>query len=67
MVEILKQVPCFIEVEPPPTKMSDFFPLTKQILVNLEGNPPISISARLSFGTPEIVVSYIQSMQGYTA
>ena len=30
MMEILKRVSCFTDAEPPSTKMSDFFPLTKR-------------------------------------
>ena len=67
MVEMLKQIPCFIEAKPPSTKMSDFFPLTKWISLNLEGDPPVFVSAWLPFSTPESIVSYIQLMQGYTA
>ncbi|KAL6334747.1 hypothetical protein AAG906_021406 [Vitis piasezkii] len=32
MMEMLRRVPCFTDAEPPSTKMSDFFPLTKWIL-----------------------------------
>ncbi|KAL6335990.1 hypothetical protein AAG906_003617 [Vitis piasezkii] len=35
MMEMLRRVPCFTNAEPPSTKMSDFFPLTKWISVNL--------------------------------
>lgn len=35
MVEMLKQIPHFTEVEPFSTKMSDFFSLMKWISVNL--------------------------------
>ncbi|KAL6312552.1 hypothetical protein AAG906_029548 [Vitis piasezkii] len=41
MMDILKHVPCFTDAKPPSTKMSDFFPLTKQISVNLGGNLPV--------------------------
>ena len=64
---MLKQIPCFIEAKPPSTKMSNFFPLTKWISVNLEGDPPVSVLAWLPFSIPESIVSYIQLMQGYTA
>ena len=67
MVEMLKQIPCFIEVDPPSTKLSDFFQLSKWISVNLEGDPPVSVSAWLPFSTPKSIVSCIQLMQGYTA
>ncbi|RVW31663.1 hypothetical protein CK203_092744 [Vitis vinifera] len=43
--------------------MSDFFPLTKQVSVNMGGDPPTFVSARLPFGTPESVVSCIQHLQ----
>lgn len=42
MVELLKQIPCFIEAEPPVTNMGDFFLLTKWVTVDLDDNPPIS-------------------------
>lgn len=45
IAEMLKWVPCFTEVEPPSTKMLNFFSLTKQILVNLDGNPFIFVSS----------------------
>ncbi|RVW84079.1 hypothetical protein CK203_040544 [Vitis vinifera] len=59
MMEMLRQVPCFIDTEPPSTKMSDFFSLTKWISVNLGGEPPVFISAWLLFGTPESAVSVV--------
>lgn len=59
MVEMLKHVPCFIDVEPPSTKMSDFFPLTKRIFVNLGGDLPSFVSARLPFGTLESTIARI--------
>ncbi|RVW83249.1 hypothetical protein CK203_039619 [Vitis vinifera] len=43
--------------------MSDFFPLTKQVSVNMGGDPPTFVSAWLPFGTPESVVSCIQHLQ----
>ncbi|KAL6321734.1 hypothetical protein AAG906_031248 [Vitis piasezkii] len=66
MMEMLRRVLCFIDVEPPSTKMSDFFPLTKRISVNLGGEPPIFVSARLLFGMPESVISRIQQLQDCT-
>ncbi|KAJ9682519.1 hypothetical protein PVL29_018438 [Vitis rotundifolia] len=39
MEEILKRVPCFIEVKPSSTKMSNFFLLMKRISMNLDDNP----------------------------
>lgn len=59
MVEMLRQVPCFTDVELPSTKMLDFFPLTKQILVNLVGDPPVSVIAQLLLGILESAVSRI--------
>lgn len=67
MMELLKRVPCFTKVEPPSIKMLEFFSLTKRISMNIDGNPPISIAARLPFGTPKFVVSRIQPMQDYIA
>ena len=60
MMEMLRQVPCFTNAEPPSTKMLDFFPLTKWISVNLGGEPPIFVLAWLRFSTPKSTVSYIQ-------
>lgn len=40
MIEILKCLPCFTNVESPSTKMSNFFPLTKWISMNLGCDPP---------------------------
>ena len=62
MMEMLKCVPCFTDAEAPYTKMLDFFPLTKQISVNMSDHPP-SFSARLPFDTPESVVFCIQHLQ----
>ena len=67
MMELLNRVPCFTKVEPLSIKMLEFFSLTKRISMNIDGNPPISIAARLPFGTPESVVSRIQPMQDYIA
>ena len=61
-MEMLRRVPCFNDVEPPSTKMSNFFPLTKQISVNLGGDPLVFVIARLPFGTPKSVVSRIQQL-----
>lgn len=66
IMELLKQVPCFTETKPPSTKMSDFVPLTKRVLVDINNNFPISIAARLPYRTLESVVSRIQPMQDYT-
>lgn len=65
MMGMLRQVPCFTNVEPSSTKMSDFFSLSKQILVNMGGNLPVFVSTRLPFGTLESVVSPIQQLQDY--
>ena len=51
-MEMLKGVLCFTDAETPSTKMSDFFPLTKRISVNMSGGRPTFVSARLPFGTP---------------
>lgn len=53
MIEMLKRVSCFTNDEAPFTKMSDFFPLTKRISVNMGGDPlpscqPDSLSTSLS-------------------
>ncbi|WJZ80866.1 hypothetical protein VitviT2T_000741 [Vitis vinifera] len=66
MMEILKRVSCFTDAESPSTKRSDFFPLIKGISVNLGGDPPTFVSARLPFGTLESVVSRIQQLQDCT-
>ena len=66
LMEMLKGVPCFTDAEAPSTRMSDFFPLTKRVSVNMDGDPPTFIKARLPFGTPESVVSCIQHLQEWT-
>ena len=63
---MLRRVLCFIDAKPPSTKMSNFFPLTKQISVNLGGDPSAFVSARLPFDTPESAISHIQQLQDYT-
>lgn len=55
-------MPCFIDAEPPPTKMSNFFPLTKWISANLGSDPPVFVTAQLPLSTPESVVSCIQPL-----
>lgn len=60
MIEMLKRVSCFTNAESPSTKMSDFFPLTKRISVNLGKKPLVFISAWLPFGMLESTVSHIQ-------
>ena len=59
LMEILKGVSYFTDAEAPSTKMFDFFPLTKRVSVNMGGDPLAFVLARLSFGTPESVVSCI--------
>ena len=63
MMEMLKGVLCFTDAEAPSTKMSDFFPLTKRISVNMGGGPPTFVSAWLPFGTlsPSCLASSICS------
>ncbi|KAL6315266.1 hypothetical protein AAG906_000348 [Vitis piasezkii] len=56
MMEMLKGVSCFTDAEAPSTKMSDFFPLTKLVSVNMGGDIPTFVKARLFFGTPESVI-----------
>lgn len=65
-MEMLKRVSCFTDAESPSTKMSNLFPFTKRISVNLGGDPPTFVSAQLPFGTPEFVVSRIQQLQDCT-
>ena len=66
LMEMFKGVPCFTDAEAPSTRMSDFFLLTKRVSVNMDGDPPTFIKARLPFGTPESVVSCIQHLQEWT-
>lgn len=40
MMEMLKRMSGFTNAESPSTKMSNFFPLTKRISMNLGGDPP---------------------------
>ena len=58
-MEMLKEVACFTDAEAPSTRMSDFFPLTNQVSVNMGGDPPAFVKARLPFGTPKSAVSCI--------
>ena len=58
-MEMLKGVSCFTEAETPSMKISIFFSLNKRVSVNMGGDPPIFVKARLPFGTPESVVSCI--------
>lgn len=59
MMEMLRWVLCFTDVESSSTKMLDFFPLTKRISMNLGGEPPVFVSAQLFLGMPESVISRI--------
>ena len=65
-MEMLKGVSCFTDAEAPSTKMSDFFPLTKRVSVNMGGDHPTFVKTRLSFGTPESPLSCIQHLQEWT-
>ena len=66
LMEILKGVPCFTNAEAPSTRMADFFSLTKRVSLNIGGDPPAFVKARLPFGTPEFVVFCIQHLQEWT-
>lgn len=66
MIEMLRHVPCFTDAEPSSTKMFDFFLLTKRISVNLSGDPPSFVLAKLSFGMPKFAVACIQQLQDCT-
>ena len=66
MMEMLKGVPCFTDAEAPSTRMFDFFSLTKRVSVNMGGDPPAFVKARLLFGTLESIVSCIQHLQEWT-
>ena len=66
IMEMLKGVSCFTDAEALSTKMTNFFPLTKRVSVNMGGDPPTFVKARLPFGTPESVVSCIQHLQEWT-
>ncbi|RVW44574.1 hypothetical protein CK203_116537 [Vitis vinifera] len=65
--ELLKQVPCFTELEPRSTNMNDFFSLTNQFFVKMAGDPPITVVPCLPRGTPESVLSRIKPIQDHTA
>ena len=65
-MEMLKHIPCFTDAKSPSTKMFDFFPLTKRIFVNLGGDPPSFVLAKLSFGTLESTIAHIQQLQDCT-
>ncbi|RVX05863.1 hypothetical protein CK203_023757 [Vitis vinifera] len=66
MMEMLKGVPCFMDAEVTSTRMSNFFPLTKRVSMNMGGDPPSFVKVRLPFGTPESAVSCIQHLQEWT-
>ena len=66
LMEMLKGMSCFTDAEAPSTRMSDFFPLTKGISMNMGGDPPAFFKARFPFGTPESAVSCIQHLQEWT-
>ena len=66
MMEMLKGVPCFTNAEASSTRMSDFFPLTKRVSVNMGGDPLAFVKAQLPFGTPEYSMSCIQHLQEWT-
>eukprot|EP00261_Vitis_vinifera_P037768 XP_019079011.1 PREDICTED: uncharacterized protein LOC109123520 [Vitis vinifera] len=63
MIEMLRRVPCFTDVELHSTKMLDFFPFTNRVLVSLGGDLLISITTQLPLGTPNSTVSRIQLLQ----
>lgn len=63
MMEMLRRVPCFTDVEPFLTKMLDFFSLTKRISVNMGGDPPVFVTAQFPFNMLESVVFRIQQLQ----
>lgn len=52
MMKMLKRVSCFTDVEAPSTRMSNFFLLTKRVSVNMSGDPPTFVKARLPFWHP---------------
>ena len=66
LMEMLKGVPCFTDAEAPSMRMSDFFPLTKRVSVNMGGDLPAFVKVWLPFGTPESTVSCIQHLQEWT-
>lgn len=66
MVELLKQVPYFIESEAHVNNIGDHFLATQQVSMDLGNDPSISFMAQLSFGTLEPIVSHILPMQDYT-
>lgn len=59
IVALLRQVPCFIMLEPPAQGINALFPLTRQYFVDLSGNPPIIVAPRLPHNTSKFVLLYI--------
>ncbi|RVW59434.1 hypothetical protein CK203_110186 [Vitis vinifera] len=51
---MLKGVLCFTDAEAPSMRMFDFFPFTKRVFVNMGGDPPTFVKARLPFGTSQV-------------
>lgn len=62
IMEMLKRVSCFTDFDAPSTKMLEFFLITKRISVNMGGEPPSFVSARLPFGTLESAMFRIQQL-----
>ena len=54
-MEMLKGVPCFTDSKAPSTKISDFFPLTKRISMNMGGDPPSFVSAQFPFALSSLL------------
>lgn len=67
MKEILKQTSNFTDLESHPTKMSDFFPATKRLSVNMGDDPLVFVTARLLFSTRKSAIARIQQLQECTA
>ena len=44
-MEMMKGVSCFTDAEAPSTKMSDFFPLTKRVSLNMGSDPSTFVKA----------------------
>lgn len=64
---MLERIPCFTDPEPPPTKMSDFFPALKQLSTNIGGDPLIFVITQLPFGTLESAIARTEPLQDCTA
>ncbi|KAJ9685495.1 hypothetical protein PVL29_017512 [Vitis rotundifolia] len=56
---MFERTPCFMDPEPPPAKLADFFPPTVHISENIGGDPPEFLKARLPFGTPESAIACV--------